>query len=90
MAIPDDFQHATKGMLGPYTKGFAVTPDDAVDLAFIPTAFYVGGAGALSLLLVDGTTTLVLPAVPVGTIIPIRARRVRTTGGGATNIVALG
>lgn len=90
MPIPDDFANVIQtGFTAPYTKAIAVTPADNTDLTFVPRAFYVGGTGALSLLLVDGVTTVVLPAVPAGTVIHIRALRVRSTGGGATNIVAL-
>lgn len=68
----------------------AVTPADGADLpAPGPCqALYVGGAGALIVDTVRGAT-VTFAAVPAGTTIHLRCKRVRATGTVATSIVAL-
>ena len=51
-------------------------------------AIYVGGAGNISLVTNDGAT-VTFTAVPVGTILPVAAQRVRATGTTATNLIGL-
>jgi hypothetical protein len=75
------------GLQDPLTKGVAVTPSDT-EMTIACRAIFVGGAGNLSLLLMDGTTTLVLTGVVAGTLLPIRARAIKAATT-ATNICAL-
>jgi hypothetical protein len=72
----------------PFQGGFAVTPADA-DFANNAQArgFYVGGAGNVSFVTVDGTT-LTLSNVPAGTFVPWSVKQIRATGTTATLIVA--
>ncbi len=66
----------------------AVTPADA-DLPSGPCrALWVGGLGNLSLIATDDTTAVTITAVPAGTIIPIKCKRVAAATT-ATLIVAL-
>lgn len=68
----------------PYRGAFAVVPHitDIQEAA----ALYVGGLGNLAVQGEDGVD-VTFTAVPVGTILPIRTRRVYAIGTTATNIV---
>jgi hypothetical protein len=72
-----------------YTFAFAVTKSDATNFANgVADAVYVGGTGDVVAVLTDGTT-VTFSAVPVGTILPIRCKRVNSTSTTATLMVAL-
>lgn len=71
-----------------YTGGFVVTPDNAVLFTRPVRGLYVGGTGNLTVLTAEGDT-LLISAVPVGTILPLSVKRVNATGTTATLIVAL-
>lgn len=86
--IDDIFSGQPTKLDDPYSYGVAVTPSDSVDLSDMTRGIYVGGAGAVSLLL-GGGQTVILPAVPAGTMLRIRAKRINATGTTATNIVGL-
>lgn len=64
-----------------------VTPSDTTDLTAVPKALYIGVAGNISLTGADGATSTFI--VASGQTVPLRPRRVRTTGTTATGIVAL-
>ncbi len=71
------------------TNAAVVTPSDSADLSTPALrGLYVGGTGHISLITTGGDTVLV-SAVPIGTILPIQVARVRSTGTTATLIVAL-
>jgi hypothetical protein len=71
------------------TRAQAVTPSDTVDLTNVSRALYVGGAGAVTVILADFATTVAFAAVPAGSILPVRVSRVKATGTAATSIVAI-
>jgi len=73
----------------PAGRAFAVTPDDSADLSIVSRALYVGGTGNISVILFGDTTAVLFVGVAKGMILPIRAKRVRSTGTTATDIVAL-
>jgi hypothetical protein len=76
--------------LAPFVKAAAITPNDSTDLPTKPClAIYVGGAGAVKAILADDTEAVTFVAVPVGTVLHVRATRVLSTGTTATNLVAL-
>ena len=64
-----------------------MTPSDATELGPCK-ALYIGGAGNVAVHMPERDTPVTFIAVPVGTVLPVSARRVlaATT---ATNIVAL-
>jgi hypothetical protein len=64
----------------------AVTPND--NTALTMRALYVGGAG--DVVATIGGADITFKAVPVGSILPIKATKVKATGTTATNMVALG
>lgn len=65
----------------------AVTPSDSTDLSTF-RMLYVGGAGAVAVVLTNGAT-VTFAAVPAGTILPIIGAKVKATGTTATSIVAM-
>ena len=71
-----------------YSDGYAVTASDSADLPRLCDAIYVGGTGAVKVI-TEGGHDATFSAVPVGAILPIRARRVYSTGTTATNLLAL-
>jgi hypothetical protein len=72
-----------------FVDAAAVTPNDGADLPGGPCqGVYVGGAGTLTVVTKAGTSVL-FAAVPAGTTIRLRVRRVMATGTAATSIVAL-
>jgi hypothetical protein len=70
-------------------RAAAVTPSDSADLAEPSQALWIGGAGAVSVDLVDGGSAVVFAGIAAGTLVPIRAKRVRSTGTTATSIVSI-
>lgn len=68
--------------------GEAVTPSDVTNLGSPARSLYVGGTGALSVVMYGDGATVTFAAVPVG-VFPIQVTRVNATGTTATNIVAL-
>lgn len=86
--MQDRYENYATSFDGPANHGFAVTPNDATDLAEITRAVYVGGGGALAVVL-NSSAELVLLNVAAGALLPLRARRVKATGTTATGIVGL-
>lgn len=72
----------------PYHGGAAVTTSDTTDMTRPANAIMVTAGGAVKVDTQDGST-LTLPGLVVGTIYPIAARRIYTTGTTATGIIAL-
>lgn len=71
---------------GPAVRAVAVTPNDSTELGGV-VALYIGTAGTLSVICADGSQCD-FGAVAAG-VLPLKVRRVRSTGTGASNIVAL-
>lgn len=69
------------------SRGAAVTPHNTNNLSEDAACLYIGGAGDVKIDTPEGST-LTFVAVPAGSILPWRARRVYATGTSATNIVA--
>jgi len=69
-----------------YGGGTAITPSDTVDQQY--AGIYVGGAGNVSVIMESGDT-VTFTAPPVGTILPIRVKRVRATATTATLLIGL-
>jgi hypothetical protein len=76
---------------GAARRAFAVTPDDDTELTWVPRAVYVGTGGDLAVVLMDDdeARSVVLAAVPSGSLLPISPRLVLATGTDADDIVAL-
>lgn len=64
--------------------------DATLDTGGIPCrGLYVGGAGHVDLVLADDSAAVLFSNVPAGTILPLRAKTVKTGTTTATLIVAL-
>lgn len=86
--MADQFQFVADHVSAPATRGVAVVPHDAVPLADVPKALWVGTAGHLALRGTSGAD-VVLRNVGAGSVVPFRAQFVRATGTTAADIVAL-
>jgi len=81
----------THGEVG---NALAVTPNDTVDIAGLPTtaegtrALLIGGAGNVTVDMVGVGTNILLTGLSAGQLLPIRVTRVYLTGTTATAIVA--
>ena len=73
--------------LGSAKRWFPITPDGNTDLATIPDAIYVGGAGDIVLKGSDGTNATF--AVVAGQTYPFSPMRVLATGTTATGLIGL-
>lgn len=76
----------------PFNRAVPITPSDTVNIvdpagAPLPDAIYVGGAGVVAAVFQDGT--VVNFTVVAGEILPVRIKRVNTTGTTATLLVGL-
>lgn len=87
--MADEFETFRSALESPGESGFAITPDDDNDLSQITRGIYVGGTGDISLILKDDATAVTLHRVVAGTVLPLRARRIRSTDTTATNLVGL-
>lgn len=76
-------------LTSPITRGAAVTPDNDNDLATPSRALWVGTGGNISLILADDSAAITLTNIPDGTLLPVRAKRIRSTSTTASGIVAL-
>ena len=70
-----------------YKTQFAITPSDTVNFVLPCEAIYVGGAG--DVVVVGDNGAITFKAVPVGTILPAKAKRVNSTNTTATFLVGL-
>lgn len=83
----DRYEGFATSILGPAAHGFAIVPSDTADLAEVTRAIYVGGGGNVVAQLLTGAE-VTFAAVPSGSILPIRALRIRPAST-ATNLVGL-
>lgn len=69
-----------------FSSAVAVTPSDTADQFY--DSLFVGGAGNVSVVTAAGQT-VTLTGVAAGTRLPLRVRKVRSTGTTATGVVGL-
>lgn len=87
----DLYRGGAPSRVGPPVFGHDVEPDDDRDLPFVTTALWVGSGGDIALWMrshKDFKAPLVLRAVPPGTMLSLRVRRILKTGTSAQDIVA--
>lgn len=77
--------------MNPYATSYGgavtITPSDTVEQTY--RAIYVGGAGNVAVVPESGSAAVTFTAPPVGSIIPIRTRKVMSTNTTATLLVGL-
>jgi hypothetical protein len=85
----DTFAGYQGGLQTPVRRSFVITPDDVNELPFVTRVIYVGGSGDLKVRLADDApgAQIVLKAVAVGTVLPLRIRQVYATGTTASLMV---
>lgn len=88
MPPTDRFDKHAAGLMTPADDGFAITPHDTNDLARTPRSIYVGGAGNIVLVTFKGTE-LTFNGLAAGSVLPVRANKVKSTGTTATGLVGL-
>ena len=86
--MADRFQSSTIGLDGPGLYHYAITPSDTVDFPESFRAIYVGGGGNVVVVANDGVAVSYI-AVPTGSTIPMRGKRVNVTGTTATGLVGM-
>ena len=71
----------------PAQSAEAVTPND--DTPVLYRSLWIGGAGNVSVILVQDSTPVTFTSVAAGTLLPVAVKCVRSTGTTATDILGL-
>lgn len=85
----DAFANTTDSPIAPATHLFQIVPSDAVEVDRVTKGIYVGTAGDLSLLSVEGSTPVTFRNVAAGTVLDVRIRKVLQSGTTAADLVGL-
>lgn len=89
MAATDTFDAFQIGLDAPAESAAAVSPSDSTELTNVSRALWIGaGSGGLHVLMADGSE-VTFAGIPVGTLLPIRVRKVFNASTTASSIVAL-
>lgn len=70
-------------------RASAVTPSNTTVFAQPTRSLYIGGAGNITVDMVDGGASVTFVGLLAGSILPVQVTRVYSTGTTATNILAL-
>lgn len=73
----------------PAASAAAVTPSDSTPLAYNCRSLYIGVGGNVAVRFPGEPSAVTFVGVAAGTVLPVQARYVYSTGTTATNIVAL-
>lgn len=87
--MADPFQNVADSVGAPATRAVAVTPHDSNPLADIPKALFIGTGGSLVARGTGGGADATFKNLPAGSVLPLRAQYVRSTGTTAGDILAL-
>jgi len=85
----DPYESYRPGLESPGVHAYAITPSDTTDLSTTCRAIYVGSAGDIVVDMAGGETSVTFSNVTDGGMLPIRVRRVYSTGTTATNLVCV-
>ncbi len=86
--MSEKYQGRADDVAAPARGGFAITASDSTDLVTETRAIYVGGAADVVTVLASGDE-LTFVGLAGGTVLPVRACRVKATGTSATYLVGL-
>lgn len=86
--MADRFAYQGVETSDPASVGFDITPHNSTDFDYVTRGIWVGGAGNVAVVWADDTVS-VLEAVPAGTLLPVRAKRVNSTSTTATALIGL-
>lgn len=86
--MSDRFASHGPSLTGPASAGFAIIPNDSLDLVEITRAVYIGIGGDLVVTVASGQA-LTFASVPDGSVLPLRISRVHATGTTAESILGL-
>lgn len=84
----DNFSALNPGLNAPASDGFAITPHDSNELTRVPRAIYVGTGGSIVLTTAKGND-LTFKNVPSGSVLSVRALKVKATNTTATDLIGL-
>lgn len=79
----DNYSTLSQGLDSPARNAFAITPDDTATLTNYTRGIWVANSGAVVVITVGGNTVTFTGAVG-GSIIPVQAKIVKSTGTDAT------
>lgn len=85
----DAFKNIKETKQDPIDNAFSITPNDSTELDVATRAIYVGSTGDLTVELLKDSTAVTFVNVLSGSILPLRAKKVLSTGTTASNIVGL-
>jgi len=86
--VVDRFRNQYPTYDGPAGNAFSITPSNTVNCDFATRAVYIGGTGDLAAVTInDEVVTFV--GIPGGTLLPLRLKRVNSTGTTASALVGL-
>lgn len=86
--MADKFEGHRSGLDSPAEYAAAVTKSDSTDLANTARSLFVGTGGDVKVTTAGGSE-VTFGGVPSGAILPVRVKRVWSTGTNAANIVAI-
>jgi hypothetical protein len=86
--MSDNFATYYTELNSPAQDAFVVSPSNSANLTYFSRALYIGGGGNVAITTVKGTN-VTFANVAGGSILPVRAQKVLSTGTTATLIVGL-
>ena len=86
--MADQFQYTPTTLNSPSDTAFAITANDATDLAYSTRGLYVGVKGDVKVDLAK-SGTITFKNLAAGVFHPIRAKKVYATGTTATDIIGV-
>lgn len=86
MQSAEHFQGPTDAVWAQARRVATITPSDSANLALVPKALWISADGTISVIGADDdtNTAVALGSLTAGTVVPIRCKRVMSTGTTAT------